>query len=375
MIKINCIDDEPSSSQLCEFLNHHSHGRLNIVRRAPSNWEKEVAFLIEDISQGKGNGCLLDYRLDEKISLESGLKVPVSYTADSLIQELRRRSVEQEDTSFPVILWSNADRLDEFDQLDPNFRKNYDLVIDKELIDTSADSYVCQILSLAKGYSKVRPKKTRITSICDLMNPPSNALISSIDNYFKKKFHAGAHGYQTALYIIHETLNCEGPLIGREMVSAILGIDTNDSKIRLKIDSFLKKFRYTGVFSDGFERYWKTPLLANLNSLVKRSSSWIRLPAEERALALKTEFRVRTLPYTTPIQDDYSRAYDTICAFSRRPMNRMDGFALFEDDGRVWKEQRFISGNALRRNFKKRAKQFRLEEGEERRFLALYNAN
>jgi hypothetical protein len=380
--RFQCVDDDSNADALCSTLSEAAHlATLKIERRNPGSWEKEVAELVKQVKNGDIDGALLDYRLDEKADATSATKgekenakgvVPVGYTADALVQELRRRSVEAKELSFPIVLWSNAERLEEFHGIDPNFRQHYDWVIDKEKIPTPATAMSDTLISLARGYDGIRATKVKAGEISPFLKAPQRELVTSVDVFFKKIFRSGAFAYQTALFIIHELLESDGPLVGAPMLQALLAVNLaqlDSGKAKKAFD----QFKYSGVFCEGFPRYWRVPLMSFLDDIAGTDAVWMKLNAEERAKILADHFGLRQLKAFAPIQPKYSSIYDTFCSHSSRPLNRMNGFALFDECPRIWKDTRFISAHELRRNYRAAAKNLRLEEGEERRFLAMFD--
>jgi hypothetical protein len=376
-----CVDDDVKNAPtLCNSIAATQPERLAIERRNPKHWESEIADILNAITAGTAHGVLLDYRLDENATVfsidatpsKTKQLVPVSYTADSLIQELRRRSVENREQSFPVVLWSNAERLEEFHALDPDYRQHYDHVLDKEKLGEPAQIALI-LIALVNGYAAIRAKGAKSAAVSPFLQPPEGALAVSVDAYFKQIYPKGGFPYQSALFIIHQLLRADGPLIGLPMLQALLAVDVAllDTK---KAREFLNMFRYAGVFSEGYLRWWKVPLLAHLDSLAESPGGWLKLNATQRAAALSKHLKLRGLVPFEPIQPDYSTTYETYCAHSKRPINRMNGYALFDNSPRVWKDIRFISAFELRRNYKVGAKDLRLEDAEERRFLAKYHA-
>lgn len=374
--QFQCVDDDSNADSLCLTLAEGAElATLKIPRRNPSSWEDEIAAILKQVKNGSIDGVLLDYRLDEKAAVNSKTvlgkpPVPVGYTADALVQELRRRSVGERELSFPIVLWSNADRLDEFRAIDPKFRQHYDWVIDKGKIPDPATPISDTLISFAKGYSEIRRTQKRTEKMSVFLNAPDTSLLASIDDFFEKVFRNGAFAYQTALFIIHEILESDGPLIRQATLQALLGVEVEALRSG-KAKAFLAPFSYGGIFCEGFPRFWRVPLMAALDELA--NGAWVKLDASSRAGLLAKAFGIRSLKPLEPIQPKYSTSYDTVCAFSKRPLNRMNGFALFDDDSRIWKDTRFISAYELRRNHSVAAKNFRLEEGEERRFFAMFN--
>src|SRR4051812_4636054 len=94
-----CIDDDKHLVSLCEAIELQSPVRLT-AETPPPTWEAAIEGITVRLTGRKFDGLLLDFRLDEYPTGANKLKV--RYTAESLVNELRRRSIEGSDKSYPI---------------------------------------------------------------------------------------------------------------------------------------------------------------------------------------------------------------------------------------------------------------------------------
>ena len=81
-------------------------------------------------------------------------------------------------------------------------------------------------------------------------------------------------------------------------------------------------------------------------SLAEDISPLSILGASERVNKLKELIGLKRLVAATPIKDFYGDHFQTICEYSRKPLDPIDGVIIDEQDPLPWQERRYLSIDA-----------------------------
>lgn len=196
--------------------------------------------------------------------------------------------------------------------------------------------------------------------------------VRDFDQYMSKRPRGKPHTFQYALFIRHDILGVNGPLIDQPTFNAFLGIQAPDEKTGKKLSSVLgPEVRYQGVLSDLSPRYWREALIGKLEYATS-TSSWLSLPASERVTRLKKICKgVKLLP-ADPIDKSYSTDYDCACAVSNKPLSRRNGYRLQEARSLPWKQPDYVSGIEYRKKLSELSRSRPLETDDRVRFNAQF---
>jgi hypothetical protein len=176
------------------------------------------------------------------------------------------------------------------------------------------------------------------------------------------------HTFQYALFIRHDILGINGPLIDRPTLQAFLGIKSPPEKAWKQITSQLgAEVSYRGVLADSFPRYWRDQVLARLESITA-TSSWLSLPAKERVARLRKLCKDKNLVPAEPIAKGYATDYDCICAVSQRALAKRNGYRLHDGRPLPWKQPDYVSGVEYRKKINELSKSRPLEAEDKARF-------
>ncbi len=371
-IKYLCLDDERDIESACRRLQSANHLKIELVR-PKSDWSQQVELIDNSLRSGDFDGLLIDFRLDEThhgTSSEDSDGKKVRYTAESLITELRRRSVEGGgDGSYPIVLWSTAAFLKGFYELNPAYSVAYDDIWDKASLPNRHGEYATKLIGLRTGYSEIAKRlATDSADITSLLRTEPTSVIKDLQQNLNKKTRGKPHTFQYALFITHDILEVNGPLIDSNLLHAYLGVSSLTSAQRDKIFNILGKDAiYNGVFADTFQRFWRDKIINRLESATG-AFSWLSLAAEERVgLLMKAVKGIRLAP-AAPLSAGYSTDYDCVCAITGRPLSRRNAFRLAELRTLSWKEAEYASGVAYRRNFNDLSKSRPLDGDDYERF-------
>jgi hypothetical protein len=370
-----CVDDEPDIESTLRRLV--TVGKVPIdLRRPVADWTGEVAAVHKAMTTDRYTGLLIDFRLDEthqgKKTKTDGMIV--RYTAESLVSELRRRSVEGgKDESYPIILWSTAKFLKRFYELNPGYVVSYDAIWDKERLARDMAGYGRRLTSLSQGYQtltvSLRKGKADMKT---LLGTGEMSVLTEFDQFIQKKAQGNRYAFQYALFILHDVLEANGPLIDTATLQAFLGIAEWPGKSWTTALSVLgKEIIYQGVFSTFYHRFWRQKVLQALEGLTG-VSSWLSLAAEERVLLLKRRLKRVRIAAAQPLGKGYSTDYDCACAITRRPLAKRNGFRLLDSRPLPWKEPEYVAGVTYRLKFSELSKTRPLEAEEKERFATQF---
>lgn len=363
-----CIDDDAALASLCAAVQLKGPVALK-PESPPATWEAAISGITERLTSRKFDGLLLDFRLDEFPIGDTNAKV--KYTAESLINELRRQSVEGTDKSYPVILWSTAVNLAWYFSINPSYTGLYDGIWDKEEVRADAPAYGKRLAAIASGYSRLHTAAKKGEALHIVLNCRASAVLAEMEQAFTAKIKQAPYAFNYATFIINRILRCNGVLVDQATVAAILGITPSAAAAAVigKLGTAASPIRYSGVFAGHDERYWRDDLLSALNQLAP-SGRWLHLGAAERVAILKKKLRLQKLTAAGPIHPSYQTDFDCICSSSRQPLARRNGYRLHPKLLDPWIEPLYIAGTVYRTMSKANAKRIHLDVGEQERFEA-----
>lgn len=301
----------------------------------------DYTVLIEKIKTKKYQGLILDWRLDDVSSKKTKRKA-VSRAA-ALAQEIRTREAEKKMPSLPIVIWSQESRLKNSYKSDFTSHDLFNLVFKKEEIAENAGKIHNELISLALGYKRI------IKFRAENKNPNLGTLLNSKDNYIdiriQEYFSSNIQTvHETARFIVRELLERPGLLINDLLLAARLGVDKDNSKDWEKLTNALKKYKYTGPFSDAWQRWWAYDIEKDWWATTSKQNRPISLlSSENRVEIIKRNTKFKKLAPTKPIKDTYHTKYYTICEYHKKPLDPIDGVILSEKTLQPWQERRYIS--------------------------------
>lgn len=375
--KYLCVDDEPDIPATKRRLE--AAGPLLITLERPvADWADQVQMIQARINCGH-SGLLIDFRLDETHQAKPKKKPAkgklVRFTAESLISELRRRSVENgKDASYPIVLWSTAKFLEEFYEVSGVSWMAFDDIWNKAEVTEHREHYAAMLVSLSAGYNalKVALGKNHVR-IGPLLAAEESSLVREFDQFISKRTRGQPYAFQYALFLKHDILDVPGALINGEYLRAILGVENLDDSVRDRLlEALGAQIRYKGVFADSHVRYWRDVLVKQLEA-VTGTGSWLSLGAEERVALLMKVLKRTRLDAAKPIVRDYSTDYDCVCALSHRPLAKRNGYRLLDSRPLPWKEPYYVAGPEYRKRYQDLVKKKPLESDDAERFILQYS--
>lgn len=323
---------------------------IEIVLRHPKRFDKQIEEVITDLKSSNYDGLILDLRLDERTNDDER----ANFRAPAIAQELRSRANDDKKLSHPIILWSTDHNLNNSYYRDSSAQDLFDLVCSKEEIEIKSTEIAGQLASLVDGYETIQriikkkvnrrliPSEERLRLILGLKKNQS-FLDPRILNFFDGIAEDSLEVYKYARFTLKELIEAPGPLIDEQVLAARLGIDiVKSSDWETLKNDFLSKFSYKGVFGSGWNRWWGY-LLDEWCRKDLKVRSLIGLPAEKRIIKLRNFTKLNELVAASPIKENYSTNYWTICQVQRTPLAPIDGLILKQNNRQPWQEYLYVS--------------------------------
>lgn len=296
---------------------------LEILFQNPTGtWETErKQFLNSEFNSY--DGLILDLNLEEKKNPDSGR---ISYYKGStLAQELRNLAKSKELKEIPIILLSANKNLEKyFDQTNKDL---FDLILKKESLN-STDIFkesALKLNSIANAYKKLS-KDSNINNVLDSdLKNEDIRFISEIEYQLSNK---PLHSISN--FFIKEVLEKNGILINEKLLFTRLGIDTISSDanelIKLKTEILLK-YKYNGIFSEGWERWWMNGIEELWVSFFCNNKSLRSLDSNGRVDIINQKLSLNLKPIQ---KSDKSKSlkFWTICKGTYVSIDNIDGLLV-----------------------------------------------
>lgn len=351
-VKYLCIDDQPEQyiQPLLERLSRYNPN-LQFDRMHPQEFVHQFERIQGLAIEGQCFGLLVDLRLDQDSDSEGN---KVYYRGPTLAQELRTRMAEGELPSFPIILWSMNDNIVHSYAPDSSSHDLFDAVYAKDDGQHPLDERVAsEMVTLAVGYQQLiklsqENNPIPLDSVIGLLEGDREYLDPRLISYLKDNTI-----YELAGKVVNTLLRSEGVLISDLMLSARLGIDIEKSgDYWVALTQTLSRCQYTGVFQEGWSRWWMHRVEAFWSELVAYKGSLRKYTAIERVSVLNEKLGLG-LVSATPIAENYSSRYSTVCVATQRPLDPVDGFKIYSSRQDAWQDSRYVSAYAVLNRVKK----------------------
>lgn len=316
---------------------------IEITFRGPADWETLIEYLKQELPNN--NGIILDLRLNDNAYED---KKYAKYKGSTVAQELRSLTKEGLLKDFPMILFSGTDKLDNY--LDPTSKDLFDKIVDKTKIEQPGyfnyEDFKIKLKWLADGYTCLNSLEER--TIENIFNVDDLSLfdprfIDYFNNLLTKPIHIVAH------FLIKEVLNKPCFLINDDYLSARLGIHKQSEDW----DSLLEKMsicKYTGVFSNYYNRYWMPLVNRFWQSEISADQNLRTQNVVKRVELIKEKTGLKNLNPLQKVRNSKSESFWVSCKATNVAIDTVDGFIISGQENRhPWQEPEYISLNeALR---------------------------
>lgn len=336
-IKYLYIDDENDSS-VESLINGFNDLNQIFVERMQIKKGQEFSDLknsiIEKIKSKNYQGLLIDLRLDGTGPDR------LEYSAISVSSELRSIAARKEIDSFPIVLCSTIEKISETYNADKTSQDLFDYTF-KKSSSPNYPKFSKKLLSLAKGYQKLTTNGFRIEDIFNRQD--LNRLDSRI---FDSIYDRDTVPYDYAHFTINTLFHRTNPLIKDTILAARLGIDIDASSGWEKLKNVFKDSKYSGLFSEGWDRWWADLVESKFKELTGEKLSFLNARNRVELLIANTE--IKELIPARPIKHNVSTEYWTICEAYKKPLDPLEGFKIQTTlEVKPWQEPKYLSLDAI----------------------------
>lgn len=276
---------------------------------------------------------LLDFRLTE---------IPkISFDAPTIAQTLRTFGSASH-LDIPVILISTEDKICEYYE-DYTSKDLFDFSVSKETLLKNLPKYSLRFKSVIDAYQFVITSEKDISKALGI----SSDLLQNIDYRIIEKLSNNIYGKDVFAFnnfILNNIIRSIGVLIGEEVLSARLGVSRNSEDWE-GLKSEFSAFKYLGIYSKAYDRWWSFEL-DNWWKSKSNGGSLRRLNAQQRVDKLKEITSYKNILPEEKTPHASSSNFWTICKDCRRAIDSIDGLELHQKDLFPWQEKEYISINA-----------------------------
>lgn len=297
---------------------------------------------VEALKTFNFDGLILDLLLHQTAN-EQGEKA--NYRGTTLAQHLRTLGTEGTLKEFPIVLWSDANKLKRAYDSDASAHDLFDMACRKEdLVEEEARTRAARRLeSLVTGYATIRQFRASTDRLHRFLGLESvGTLDPRIDEFFSiQGKRPPIHEY--ARFVLKELLLVQGVLIDEQVLAARLGVDTETSSDWNRLKDLLDSSKYQGVFKEGWPRWWASDIEVWWRSLDDAVPVLRSTPASERVRLIDEHTGLQALSAAQPVAEGYSTAYWTVCQATRKPLDPRDGLIIDRPSARLWQDKLYVS--------------------------------
>lgn len=293
---------------------------------APSD---SIDKIINDINGQNPDLIILDYILTEGSDLKY-------CNAPTIAATLRSLTVIGGIKERPIVLMSNQDHIVNLYRKDYTSHDLFDYAITKQNATKGCtDKFIKKCISFIETYKKITDDKFDLSKILNINESLIHSKLSFYLNENNKQV------YEYSRFIFEHLIRCSGMLIGEDILSARLGVSKKSTDWGKLKDNF-QGFKYKGVFSDSYDRWWMSLIDSWWINSLGEKYSLRRYNAEERVEILKEKLRLN-LNIVESSDKNLSSNYWTICKETKLPLDPFDGIELLEEEFKPWQDKDYVS--------------------------------
>ncbi len=323
MIRYLYIDDE-SNETVQSFVEGLGNENL-LIEYIHVDKVNTKNFFIENLNGY--DGILLDLRTDE---FSENSNFTGSVWGQHIRDLVTRGDVE---TDIPIVLFSTDKKLREIYFKDLTSNNIFDRFLTK---DNTPDNATQKLISLANGYKTILVEKD--------FNKLLDTDIVNLDERIFARFknpdtNIPTHEY--AQMILKDLIYAKGVLINEKYLAARLGVDMASANWIAIREAFVAA-KFTGVFADGWDRWWMYKVEDFFESISNTYLSY--LDAREKSGILKEKLGIAPINYPELISKNTSYNYWTVCKALKQPLDPQEGFRVYtRSEPKPWQEYEYIS--------------------------------
>lgn len=337
-LKYLYIDDENDESVSAVSDGFNDEDLIEVSVEQPKDFKTQIKDLATKLNDY--DGLILDLRLS------INMKLDVAYNAPAIAQELRTSVSEPEINmkSLPIILCSTDEKMRATYDADKTSHDLFDYKFLKGE-DPDWEKFSIKLASLAAGYNWLNAGERDIAGVLgrgdlDKIDP------RIVENFIDPEKKALSYDY--ANFIIKELFHHPGVLIKERLLASRLGIDIEASgEDWEKLKDILKDTRFSGLFNDGWERWWMDKIILKFKE-ISDGKRLANLNAAQRVEILMQGYKLNNLKAAEPLKYSKSTNFWTICEETKSPLDPLEGFKVFENyDLKPWQECKYLSFYAI----------------------------
>lgn len=257
--------------------------------------------------------------------------------APAIAQALRTKGNNYK--SAPIILISNEDKLKEFDK-DLTSQDLFDFTVSKKQFRDQINKYANRINSFIAAYKTISKYHYCLNEILGISKEEKNIFIDYRIEEKSKLDIFKNDPYAYCRFINISLIRGIGPLIGPEVLAARLGVKP-DSRDWEKLLDILEKFRYKGILSSAYKRWWMVGILEWWKDIAN-NISLRRTPANERVKIISNKYNLKLDNAILPKFASSENLW-TICMETKLGIDPCEGYIINKKEYAPWQEMEYIS--------------------------------
>lgn len=303
---------------------------------------ENVDVIINNIKEKNPDLVILDYILTEGSDLQY-------CNAPTIASTLRSLVATKDFKETPIILMSNKDNIVEMYRKDYTSHDLFDYAITKEnATKHCTNKFLDKAISIIEAYKNIEENDYSLSKI---LNVEDEYIHSKIYFYLNS---SNKSTYEYSRFIFEHLLRCSGLLIGEDILSARLGV-SKDSIDWEKLKESLTNYKYSGIFSNVYNRWWMPKIDKWWSEVIGERLSIRSFTANERVEIIKSKLGL-DLSIVTSSEKNLSSYYWTICKETKLPLDPYDGLELLEEEFKPWQDKDYISIDGYLSNIEKYSK-------------------
>lgn len=325
------IDDE--SSRTVEGIKNNlsiSPQELIVEHERAMGWNEQIEFVRKNTNDW--GGLLLDLNLEFPKSESESDKI--FYDAGALAQEIRTMAKKGEIKDVPILLCST----------DENIKKLFDItsqdLFDEKFnkLDFSPDK-IPSFIAHAEAYSILCEQEVGVDEVLKSIGLD---ILNEVQLHYKDLLTI----HEKASFLLNQVIIPTGLLVDETLLAIRLGVDIDKSADWEKLKENLMSFKYVGIYSAVYQRYWMRFILKwwkeNFpNNTIQNTSAF------ERVQLLKSKFNLENLEV---LEIPKYHRYNTLwfkCGISGTALESADGLICLNTPKYRWQEQQYIAVNYI----------------------------
>lgn len=286
----------------------------------------------------------LDYRLDE---VAPDVDAGHTYKGSGLAQILRDGAISAPEQDFAVVLVSSDFKLETYFAPDKTAHDLFDMVYAKEAVTNQRARIQGEVRALSNAYQYLRGLEQRYDPMALLAvgedeedRVRGQEITSALDQ--------ASAPHIAAKFVLRNVIERPGLLLDDYDAAASLGVDAA-TFAPLANHLIEAGVMYTGIFSEGWRRWWSNRIEDWGEQLLERTL--LDMTARERTDGLTAKLGIAVSPAMSPWNETPDEYISFACASCRRPTELRHSLAAFEPRVPRFARRRRICWNCIQNDF------------------------